>query len=717
MERRLKEAFKTALAMVLAFGIALSLDWANPYWAGLAVAVISLPTAGQSIEKGALRLLGTVVGSIAALFLLGLFPQDRWLFMAGVSVYLGFCAYMIQRGRHQYFWFVSGLVALIISVSGGPHSQDAFYVAMTRTLETGLGIIVYTVVSVFLWPQSSARLLEGTARSLIDTQRRRYQAYRALEKGLGQAASGQPNPAQEAQLIARLGQLLNAASSESYDVRERKDDWIRLHRRLTALSRTLDSWRESLPEIGNMDLSYLIPNSSVIHDEIENTFSEIESTWKGVGSGFEPDRVRTEINEAAVSRLSHLERAALVVTQSNVGKIGAHSRSILESVRRLKGLSEPVGAERSAKVSVRGSWLDPERFVAVAKVVATLWLSFLIWVYFDPPGHDGFVMLSSIFALALVMLPQARPSMLFMPFFLGALFAGAIYFFVMPVLSSYAQLAVVLFAATFVIYFVFSEPRQGLARLGGIVSLLILTSIQNQQSYSFPHFANTTVMILLGIIFVTALSYVPNSPRPEKMLLRLLSRFARSGAYLLHHSGRDRSKRWSGRASKLNHCRANLQNIPARLGGVTQVIDFKAVSPVTRDQIDNLLVQIHGLKVSIQELEDTHREGLKDQIPLGLREDLAAWRLALAQILQDWSNNVRPDTHEELSKKLRSGLEKIEARVEEMFKSQSGAQANDETLLNVYRLLGSYRGLSEALAAYSRASDGINWSRLHEARF
>ena len=154
MERRLKEAFKTALAMVVAFGIALSLDWANPYWAGLAVAVISLPTAGQSIEKGALRLLGTVVGSIAALILLGLFPQDRWLFITGVSVLLGFCAYMIQRGRHQYFWFVSGLVALIIAVSGGPHSQDAFYIAMTRTLETGLGIIVYTVISVFLWPQN-----------------------------------------------------------------------------------------------------------------------------------------------------------------------------------------------------------------------------------------------------------------------------------------------------------------------------------------------------------------------------------------------------------------------------------------------------------------------------------------------------------------------------------------------------------------------------------
>ena len=100
-DRRLKEAFKTALAMVLAYGIALSWDWMNPHWAGFAVAMISLPTAGQSVEKGAMRMLGTLVASIAALTLIALYPQDRWLFMACVSVYVAICAYMIAGGRYQ----------------------------------------------------------------------------------------------------------------------------------------------------------------------------------------------------------------------------------------------------------------------------------------------------------------------------------------------------------------------------------------------------------------------------------------------------------------------------------------------------------------------------------------------------------------------------------------------------------------------------------------
>ena len=143
---RFKEAFKTALAMVLAYGIALSWDWENPHWAGIAVAMISLPTAGQSLEKGAMRFLGTLVGSFAALTLFALYPQDRWLFMTCASIYIGFCAYMIPGTRYDYFWFMSGFVALVICVSAGPNAPDAFNTAVNRTLETGLGIVVYTMV-------------------------------------------------------------------------------------------------------------------------------------------------------------------------------------------------------------------------------------------------------------------------------------------------------------------------------------------------------------------------------------------------------------------------------------------------------------------------------------------------------------------------------------------------------------------------------------------
>jgi len=47
-----KEGIKTGLGIVIAFAIAMSLGWENPYWAALAVAAISLDTTGQSMNKG-----------------------------------------------------------------------------------------------------------------------------------------------------------------------------------------------------------------------------------------------------------------------------------------------------------------------------------------------------------------------------------------------------------------------------------------------------------------------------------------------------------------------------------------------------------------------------------------------------------------------------------------------------------------------------------------
>src|SRR5215468_2216974 len=84
---RVKAAMKTALAMVLAYGVALSMDWDNPYWAGFSVAFCSLSTVGESLNKGLLRLAGTALAGLAALTLIAAFPQDRWLFLAYMSVF------------------------------------------------------------------------------------------------------------------------------------------------------------------------------------------------------------------------------------------------------------------------------------------------------------------------------------------------------------------------------------------------------------------------------------------------------------------------------------------------------------------------------------------------------------------------------------------------------------------------------------------------------
>ena len=76
MNQVARESVKTALAVTLAFGIALSMDWDKPMWAAMTAAFVSLGSYGASMDKAAMRLLGTLVGALAAAVFIALFIQE-----------------------------------------------------------------------------------------------------------------------------------------------------------------------------------------------------------------------------------------------------------------------------------------------------------------------------------------------------------------------------------------------------------------------------------------------------------------------------------------------------------------------------------------------------------------------------------------------------------------------------------------------------------------
>ena len=188
LSSRTRESIKTALAMTIAYSIALSMDWDRPYWAGYAVAFVSLATIGQSINKAALRMFGTLVAMVVALTLIALFAQERWLFILVLSAYAGFCCYMISGGKHDYFWQVAAFVTVVICMDAGPDPINAFNTATLRAQETGLGILVYSLVAIFLWPSNSRADFNAATIKLASTQHQFYRATLALLQGNGDAS-------------------------------------------------------------------------------------------------------------------------------------------------------------------------------------------------------------------------------------------------------------------------------------------------------------------------------------------------------------------------------------------------------------------------------------------------------------------------------------------------------------------------------------------------
>src|SRR5262249_11629863 len=168
---RIKAAMKTALAMVLAYGVALSMDWDNPDWAGFSVAFCSLSTVGESLNKGLLRLSGTLMGGLVTLALIALFPQERWLFLLCMSGFVGLCTYPMSGSSRWYFWNVAGITVPLLALAGGSNPLNDFQTVVLRAEETALGIASYSLVWLLLWPTSSREALADAVRRFVAAHR------------------------------------------------------------------------------------------------------------------------------------------------------------------------------------------------------------------------------------------------------------------------------------------------------------------------------------------------------------------------------------------------------------------------------------------------------------------------------------------------------------------------------------------------------------------
>ena len=90
-EGQWRYALRNSLAMCLSLWLAFVLQLDSPYWAMTSAAVVSFPTVGGVISKSLGRVVGSLIGAMAAVMITGLGIGDPWLFSLLISRWLGGC--------------------------------------------------------------------------------------------------------------------------------------------------------------------------------------------------------------------------------------------------------------------------------------------------------------------------------------------------------------------------------------------------------------------------------------------------------------------------------------------------------------------------------------------------------------------------------------------------------------------------------------------------
>jgi uncharacterized membrane protein YccC len=152
---------KTVTAGLLALGIAMLLDLPQPRIAMTTVFVLMQPFSGMVLAKSFYRILGTAVGTVAAIVLGALFVQQPELYMLGMIGWVSTCIAAAVRYRHfRWYGFVlAGYTAALIGIPNVTTPDALFLAALTRAAEVAVGIICSSAVSALIVPQRSSLAL------------------------------------------------------------------------------------------------------------------------------------------------------------------------------------------------------------------------------------------------------------------------------------------------------------------------------------------------------------------------------------------------------------------------------------------------------------------------------------------------------------------------------------------------------------------------------
>lgn len=719
LSTKAKESIKTALALTIAYGIALSMDWDNPYWAGFAVAFISLASVGQSLNKAALRMFGTLLAVVVSLTLIALFAQDRLAFMLSLSLVTGFCCYMMGGTKHQYFWQATGFVCIIICMDAGADSVNAFNVAVLRAQQTGMGILVYSLVAIYLWPSSSRARFDAAVVNLASTQHQLYRAYFAMACGRGDAKAASSLKTQEVQAKTSFDQFLNAALSDSHSVWELKDAWRHYQAQATELMVVLYHWQEGFAEVQSLDLYRLLPDLEAFNIELEGRLTHIDQMLADHPPERLPQAIDLSFDNVALRSLSHFDRAAFAVVRSHMQNLERLTRSLFDSVRAVKGFGETVILVDAPKKSNAVFLPDPDRLANTCRFMTVLWLAFLALVYVaDIPGGAGLVSMCGALGIAFANMPQIPISKLFKPAATSILFAGFLYIFVMPKLSSFIGLGLLLFATTFAICYLFAAPQQGLGRALGLAMFMSIASISNEQNYSFLVVATTALMFPVLFLIMTVTTIIPFYLQAEAVALRLLGRFFRSGEYLVSAMCLDppqaatRLERWR----RAFHAR-EVATLPTKLGSWLPHVDTGALAGTSPKELQALVNSMQSLTYRMQQLFDEHGVPQANVLMQELREDFHAWRLEVQSFFQSLSENQVVGDWQALRDRIGKIMANLEGRIKEGLEKTGESRLSEQEAVNFYLLLGSCRGVSEALVDYAGCADAIDWAGWREERF
>ncbi len=722
MNEKIKFAIKVSLSLTLAYLIPFALGWPQASTAATTVMLIaSTGSRRESLAKGTLRVLGTIVGAVVGLLLVGLFAQDRVLYMLSVSLVVSFIFYF--RNAYQQdptLLMLTGVMTLMMS--NGGDADGAFLYGVERAYMTVFGVVIYTLVGTFLFPVKTEQNLRELIEKLNQTQQALFAAVMLrFEQGHdddGQnvnAAESEDNAAQlnidqltEEVFAAQnsLEQRFATVSAECSDVSAYIREWrlaVYLSKQITQqLSVAVHS------HFDRQDDRKCIDNFDETIAEIEQLFQTCQQIWDNRENVYRAKDFKVKYNQVSLDSVPHLTKGSAITLGFLLESMHQNLSRLAESVSCIDSVTNNVSFDvELPKPKGKFLWWDAENFKTAVKTFVTYWVAGLIWIYFNPPGGYSFVIFSTIFMSLLSFMP-VHPILLLVLFTFGFLFAVPSYLFILPQLDLGLELGLFIFVYTFIGFYLFNGPITIFYMIG-----LFVLGLDNQMFYHFGILMTIMTLFYMVVFMIIFAHYFPFSSRPEHLFLTLKERYFRHTRSLFVTYQQQTSSVFTPLKRALHLVTLNVSAKKLKVWG--SKINHKYFDQTTPEAVsafskscDTLCSHINVLMVAekklltnrlIQRLRQQHRDSI---IPL------MAGALATHTVTEELDSVFDQYSHD---------YQSFEDKLEDFFSDLDLSDYAYSEIAGFYILLNLKRNVFEAIKHCKQTYEDIDWVNLQQKRF
>lgn len=489
-------------AVCLATYVTFWLELDNAFWAPVSAALVCQPHLGASLRKGWFRMIGTVVGAVAIVFLTAWFPQDRFWFLFSLALWVGASA-LVTTLLHNFAAYaaaLAGYTAVIIAsdqlgATGGLNG-DAFTLAITRVSEIWIGIVCAGVVLAGTDFGTAPRRLAAQFAA-VSAEIARGFASTLTQAGFTSSDTLQQVRRELARRVIALDPVVDEAVGESSALRYRSPELLAV---IEGLFAALAAWRSVVVRLVRLP-------KDAARQNVDAVLRRIPPEVRSAARECEPEQWLAEPSE----KCRAFDAAARTVTAMPAGTpslrlVADQTAEVLTGFAAvLNGLALLVGDAAGRTVRRRPARLYvPDWLPALingGRGFVTICAVEIFWIATAWPNGAMAIIFAAIVVTLLA--PQAEEAYANAVVFmtgtaLAAVAAAIILFALLPNVVTFAGFSLVIALYLIPVGALAAQPWQTFMFVAMTYNFVPMLMPANQMSYDTVQFYNTALAIVLG---------------------------------------------------------------------------------------------------------------------------------------------------------------------------------------------------------------------------